>query len=301
MPQSRAVKYDTFGPASVLRIESVEVAPPPEGKVRIAVRAAGLNPADYKVRNGWMPQWAPKLPAGIGREVAGVIDAIGDGVDEFAVGDEVFGAVASGGVAEHVRANPAHLARKPTELDWALAASLPTAGQTAWESVESQHLTGEDTVLVSAAAGGVGIIASQLALKTGARVIGTASESNHEFLRSLGVIPVAYGPDLAHRVRALGAVTSVLDNYGVETIEAGLALGVDRARINTIATDPAPYGVAGVGRGSANPSTLEKLARLVVDGKIVVPIFATFALDDVVEAFEVLETGHVRGKVVVVP
>ena len=301
MTLSRVVKYDQFGPATVLRIETVELAAPPEGRVRIAVRAAGLNPADFKVRNGWMPQWAPKLPAGIGREVAGVIDAIGEGVDEFAIGDEVFGAVAGSGIAEHVKANPAHLARKPAELDWAHAASLPTAGQTAWDSVESQHLTAHDTVLVSAAAGAVGIIASQLALRSGATVIGTASESNHEFLRSLGVIPVAYGPDLAHRVRALGAVTSVLDNYGVETIEAALELGVPRNRINTIATDPAPYGIVGVGRGSANPETLEKLAELVVAGKLLVPVHARFALDDVVAAFEMLEAGHVRGKVVVEP
>jgi len=295
---SRAVRYSEFGPASVLSVVDVEIADPAPGKLRVAVRAAGINPSDYKTRNGSKPEWNPKLPAGIGREMAGVVDAVGEGVTQFAVGDEVFGLVAGSAVAEYVLTNPANLAAKPTGLDWVIAGGLSLAGQTAFNSVASISLGEGDTVLISAAAGGVGILASQLAVRTGARVVGTASPANHEYLESLGVIPVAYGPDLESRLRQLGPITAALDNHGSDTVELAIALGVSLDRINTIAADAETFGVKGEGRGPINPQTLAHLADLVVAGELVVAIEKTYPLDDVVAAFEHLEGGHTRGKIV---
>ena len=296
---ARSVRYEEFGPASVLHIVDREIADPAPGKVRIAVRAVGLNPADFKVRNGDKPEWNPTLPAGIGRELAGVVEAIGDGATLVNVGDEVFGNVAGSALAEYVLTNPANLAHKPAALDWTLAGSLSTVGQTANSSVESQYLGAGDTVLVSAAAGGVGVVASQLALRTGARVIGTASPSNHAFLESLGVIPVAYGDDLVERLREFGPFTAVLDNHGPDTIEAAIALGVPLDRINSIAVEPDVYGTQGVGRGPIDTAVLEHLADLIVAGELVLPIEKVYPLDEVIAAFEHLEGGHARGKIVV--
>jgi len=296
---ARSVRYEEFGPASVLHIVDREIASPEPGKVRVAVRAVGLNPADFKVRNGSKPEWNPTLPAGIGREMAGVVEAIGDGVTLVSVGDEVFGNVAGSALAELVLTNPANLAHKPSALDWTVAGSISTVGQTANSSVESQHLGSGDTVLVSAAAGGVGVVASQLALRTGARVVGTASVTNHAFLESLGVIPVAYGDNLVGRLRELGPITAVLDNHGPDTIEAAIELGVPLDRINSIAVEPEVYGTQGVGRGPIDTGVLERLAGLVVAGELVFPIEKIYPFDEVVAAFEHLEGGHARGKIVV--
>lgn len=301
---SRIVQFSQFGPPSVLEIVETDPPEPGPGKVRVAVRAAGINPADFKVRRGESMGSKPTaLPGRLGREIAGVIDALGEGVTAFAPGDEVFGIVAGVGLADLVVTNPANLARRPAALPWEVAGGLPLVGLTAWDSVASQHLTSADIVLVSAAAGGVGSVAAQLALRAGATVIGTASEANHDHLRALGVIPVSYGTGLADRVRAVspGAVTVVLDHHGPETIEAGLELGVDPARINTIATDPSVYGVQQVGRGPIAPATFDTLAALILAGELEFPIAGTYPLADVVSAFERLEDGHVRGKLVITP
>jgi NADPH:quinone reductase-like Zn-dependent oxidoreductase len=300
---SRAVKYNEFGPASVLRIENLDAPKPRAGKVRISVRAAGINPSDTKTREGVMHCPSFTFPAGIGRELAGVVESVGEGVDTLRVGDEVFGLVASGAIADLAVTNPANLALKPPTVDWVTAGGLSLAGQTAYNVVQSQNLGSGDVVLVSAAAGGVGVLVAQLALLAGATVVGTASEANHDFLAELGVIPVAYGAGLVDRVRAAApsAVTVVLDQHGRDTIQAGLDLGVPAGRINTIAADEKDFGVEGIGRGAINTATLAKLAGLVADGSLVVPIAATFPLEETRAAFELLETGHVRGKVVIVP
>ncbi|CAN5171325.1 NADP-dependent oxidoreductase [soil metagenome] len=298
---SRAVRFDRVGPASVLYLADVEPAVPGPGKIRVRVKAAGLNPADYKVRNGTNPPTV--FPASLGRELAGVVESLGEGVTRVAVGDEVFGNVAEVALAELAVTNPNNMAFKPAALSWEIAGGLALAGQTAWDELASQNVTDADTVLVSAAAGGVGGIVSQLALRTGATVIGTASEENHEFLRSRGIIPVAYGPGLADRVRraAPTPITVVFDHHGSETILAALELGVSPQRINTIAMNPDEHGVQRVGRGPINTDTLDTLAALVVEGALVVEIAATYPLEKVVEAYEQLEGGHVRGKIVVLP
>jgi len=298
MSMSRAVRFEEFGPASVLRVVETEEPQAGPGQIRVRVRTAGLNPVDYKQRSG--DYGALSLPAGMGRELAGVVDQAGEGCERFAVGDAVFGTVDGGAIAELVVADESTLAAKPDGLSWEVAGGLALAGQTAYDAVASQSITPADTVLVSAAAGGVGLIVSQLVRRTGATVVGTAGPANHDFLASLGIVPVVYGPGLAERVReaAGGPVTAAFDQHGPETIEAAIALGVDRSRINTIATDPAPYGIARVGRGPNNPATLDELARMAVSGELVIPIEASYPLDAVVSAYERLEEGHLRGKIV---
>ena len=297
-PESaRSLRFDTYGGPEVLHFIDREVPAPGEGKVRVRVRTVGLNPADSKTRAG---AWAPALPSGIGRELAGTVEAVGAGVHTWQVGDDVFGFAATGALAELVVTSATNLTRKPEALDWTTAGGLALAGLTAWSSTASQDLGPDDTVLVSAAAGGVGVIAAQLARRAGARVIGTASPANHDFLRSLDIEPVAYGDRLVDAVRALGPVTAVLDNNGPDTVEAGLALGVSPDRINTIATDAARYGIRSVGRGDVDVAALDELARLVIAGELVVPIDSTFAFDDAVAAFEKLDGGHARGKIVVI-
>lgn len=298
---SLAARYSKFGPASVLKVVGVDAPQVKPGHVRVVVKAAGINPADYKMREGMGSGPSFTFPAGIGRELAGVVDSVGEGVTNLAVGDEVFGNATNGTVAELFVVNAANLALKPPGLDWATAGGLSLAGQTAYDAVASQHLTADDTVLVTAAAGGVGSLIVQLARLAGATVIGTASRGNHEFLESLGAIAVEYGEGLVDRVRAAApqGVTVAFDQHGRESIEAAIELGVARNRINTIAADPADFGVVRVGRGPARPATLEYLAQLVVAGTIVVPIAATYPLAAVVDAFEQLEDGHVRGKIVI--
>ena len=298
---SLAARYDEFGPASVLKLVDVGELHPGNGEVRVRVKAAGLNPVDYKKRRGGS-KYVVSLPARIGREAAGVVDEVGEGVTTLSVGDEVFGLVGDGGIAEAVVVPAESLAHKPAALDWTIAGALALAGQTAHDAFASQHVGADDVVLVSAAAGGVGLTIAQLAVRAKATVIGTASETHHDFLRELGVIPVSYGPGLADRVRVAAPrpVTVVFDNHGAETIEAAIELGVPRHRINSIATDPAEYGVVRVGRGATNTATLDKLADLVVSGQLVVPIERAYPLSEVVAAYEHLERGHLRGKIVIV-
>lgn len=296
---SRAVLFDRAGPASVLYLAEVDPLQPGAGEVRIAVETVGLNPADYKLREG--NHGSLSFPATLGRELSGVIEAVGDGVTRLSVGDAVFGTVADNALGELIVVSQDNLAPKPTALSWVVAGGLALAGQTAWDEFASQRVTDADTVLVSAAAGGVGTIVAQFAVRAGATVIGTASEAHHDLLRSRGIIPVTYGPGLADRVRAAapGPVTVVFDHSGSETIEAALALGVPAARINTIAMDPSVHDVVRVGRGPADPATLERLAGLVVAGELAVDIAAVYPLEQIVAAFERLENGHLRGKVIV--
>ncbi|MEO6504709.1 MAG: NADP-dependent oxidoreductase [Terrimesophilobacter sp.] len=296
-----AARFDRFGPASVLTVATVERSHPGPGEVTVRVTAVGLNPVDYKMREG-TSRHSVMLPSGLGRELAGTVDELGDGVTTLQVGDEVFGTVHIGTLADCVVVPAGNLARKPAELDWIVAGCLALAGQTAYDSFASQSVTPADTVLVSAAAGGVGSIVAQLGIRAGATVIGTAGRSNQAYLASLGVIPVLYGPGLADRVRAAAptVVTVVFDHHGAETIEAALELGVNRSRINTIATDPEPFGIRRVGRGAPSIRTLDRLAELVVRGELAIAIDSTYPLSEVVAAFEHLERGHLRGKVVVV-
>lgn len=303
---SKAVSYSEYGGPDVLKVIEVPEPHAGEGEVRVAVRAAGLNPFDYKVRRGgYIPNHT--LPSLQGAEFAGVIDEAGTGATDWTIGDEVLGWVGRGAQAEYVVVPASQVAAKPAGLDWAVAGGIGLVANTAKRAVDSLDLGPDDTVLVTAAAGGVGVVAVQFAKATGATVVGTASEANHEFLRGLGVIPVAYGAasdDTGEldRLRAAvpGAYTAALDNIGGDAIRTALALGIPPERVNTIADHGAveELGVQGIGGGKKTSAELAEFARQAADGELVVPIRSTYHLPDVVAAFQDLETGHGLGKVV---
>ncbi|TFD50194.1 NADP-dependent oxidoreductase [Cryobacterium frigoriphilum] len=300
---ARYVRIDEFGGPRVLRIEHDEQPQAARGEVRVRVHVAGLNPVDWKIFKGGpaAATYNAVPPCGNGNDFSGVIDEIGSGVTGFAVGDAVLGGKRMHAQADWVVVDASRIIRKPAALPFEQAGGLDIAGRTAWASVRSLALTPADTVLVSAAAGGVGVLAAQLALRAGATVVGTASEANHEFLRELGIIPVAYGEGLLARLRqAAPKYTAALDNSGPITIDVALKLGVAGPRINTIAArgHRADMGITGVGGVEAHPGDLAELADLIARGVVVLPIDSVFPLERVREAYEHLMAGHARGKIV---
>lgn len=300
---SRFVQYQQFGGPDVIEVAEVDPPHPGAGQVRVRVLAAGLNPVDFKIYHGGpvAAAYGAVVPSGVGNDFSGVIDELGDGVTEWSLGDEVFGGSRNFAEADFVVVDAGVLIRKPAGLPFEVAGSLAVVGRTAWASVNALKLSPADTVLVSAAAGGVGVLAAQLALARGATVVGTASTANHDYLRSLGVVPVSYGDGLADRIReaAPQGITAVLDNHGPATIEVAVGLGVPLNRINTIAT----YGYEGVlavGGAAATADDLSHAAQLLADGELELPIDSIYPLERVREAYERLESGHVRGKIVLV-
>ncbi|MCU1437307.1 MAG: zinc-binding dehydrogenase [Naasia sp.] len=298
----RVVRFPRFGGPEVLEIADEPSPEPGPGQVRVAVRAAGLNPVDYKRRRGGSA-YGVTLPGRIGRELAGVVDAVGPDVDALQVGEEVFGSVPDGALADYVVAGETMLAVKPAPIPWPVAGGLALAGQTAWDALESQGLRAGDVIVVSAAAGGVGSLLCQLALSRGIHVIGSASAGNADWLRSVGVHPVPYGHELPARVRELApsGVTAAFDLHGDESIQQFLDLGIPPERINTNAGDAERFGVRRAGRGAPDLGTLGTLAAFAEIGALRVPVTAIFPLDQVADAYRRLEEGHLRGKVVVVP
>jgi enoyl reductase len=303
---NRAVRFDRFGGPEVLELIDEPVTQPGPNQVRVALRAAGLNPADAKRREGG-PQYPVTLPTGIGRELAGVVEAVGPATaspsspSSPSIGDEVFGTVPDGALQTHLVADASFFARKPAELPWGVAGALALVGQTAWDALASQQVSAGSTIVVSAAAGGVGGVLSQLAVLRGIRVIGSASTGNHDWLRSRGIEPVQYGDGLVDAVRALApeGITAAFDLRGAATVRQFLELGIAPHRINTNAMDPGEFGIRRVGRGPTSIPTLDALAALVVSGDVELPIAASFAFDDVADAFRRLELGHLLGKVVI--
>ncbi|GAB3386024.1 NADP-dependent oxidoreductase [Humibacter soli] len=300
----RAVRYERFGGPEVLDVVEVEPPRPGPGEVRVDVVVAGLNPADYKIfdgsgadRHGVWP------PAGVGHDFAGVIDEVGENVTRFAVGDQVYGGKRAEAMADYVIIHEDDLLiRRPDGLAIEVAGALAIAGRTACAGVDRLDVTAEDTVLVGGAAGGVGVIAAQLALLRGAVVIGTASEKNHDFLRELGVIPITYGDGLVDRIRDASpdGVTAAFDTHGgTETIDAALEFGVDIERVNTIAAR-GHREAQGAGSVDASREDLARLGELIAAGEVVIPIDCVYPIERVAEAYEFLMAGHLRGKVIVV-
>ena len=294
----RAALYDRYGPPEVLRIVDAPDPSPGPGQVLVDVVAVGLNPIDSKVRRGARP--IATLPAGVGREFSGVVAALGDGVEDLEVGQSVIG-TGEAVLRERYVAARQLLVELPDGLEHAIGACLPVAPQTAWCAVQSQAITAEDTVLVSAAAGGVGLVAAQLARAAGARVLGTVSPRNDDLLRGIGVTPVRYGSGLADRLReaAPQGISVVLDHHGPETIEAALELGIPRERINSTSGLADRYQVPAVGRVGLDPVIIGKLADLILRGELRLPIDRVYPMDSLVEAFLRLDSGQISGKVVV--
>jgi NADPH:quinone reductase-like Zn-dependent oxidoreductase len=298
----RAAVFDRFGPPDVLRIAEL---PDPEsgpGQLRVRVRAAGVQPFDVAVRAGGMPWIAVAFPGqGVGQEYAGVVDRVGAGVDGVAPGDAVLGSTMLNGHASALVVPAENAVRKPAGLDFPTAAALVAAGQTATGALAELAVGAGDVLLVHAAAGSVGTVAVQAARLAGATVIGTASPGNHDYLRQLGAVPVAYGDDLVAAVRATGLRPTVaLDAAGGAAIAQSVALGIDRDRIGTIVDDKlaAEHGVRVV-RAPRSPARLAEVVALAAGGRLVMPVRA-YPLAEVAAAHAAVETGHGRGKVVLI-
>jgi NADPH:quinone reductase-like Zn-dependent oxidoreductase len=303
----KAVRFDEYGGVDVLKVVDVPKPEPGPGQVLVQVKAAGINPGEAKIRDGQLhSRWPSTFPSGEGSDLAGVVAETGPGVTAWSAGDEVIGYTDNrASHAEYVVVEAQNLTAKPAALPWEVAGSLFVVGATAYAAVRAVTLTEGDTMVVSGAAGGVGSIAVQLARLAGAIVIGLASEVHHEWLTGHGVIPVAYGDGVADRIRQVtGKVDAFIDTVGGDYVELALSLGVVPSRIDTIARFDAveKYGIKAEGNAAgASASTLAELARLIVDGKLDVPIAGTFPLSQVQDAYRLLEQGHIGGKVVLVP
>lgn len=304
---NRTVIYEKFGGPEVLEIRDTPEPHPQAGQVRVRVTAVGLNPMDWIFSS--MPQMAQQfgitLPSGFGTDFAGTIDETGPDVTAFAVGDRVYGGTVGRAATDHLIVDPTGtdtLEHTPDGLTDDTAGTLSVAGATAAAALAAIDLHEGDTVLIGGAAGGVGVFAVQLARAAGARVIGTASPRTFDFLRAFGAEPVAYGPGLADRVRALApdGLTAATDLHGTETAETALALGVAPHRISTIAAGPnPPGGVRATGGANALPGELKRIAEAVAAGDITVPIEARFPIEQIQEAVRMQAERHVHGKIVV--
>jgi enoyl reductase len=297
----RAAVFDRFGPPEVLRIVDLPDPEPGPGQVRVRVRAAGVQPFDVAVRRGLMPWIDVRFPQQVGQEYSGVVDAVGPDVSGFAAGDEVLGSTMLNGQASAVVVAADTVVGKPAGLDFPTAAALVAAGQTATGALGELAVAEGDVLLVHAAAGSVGTIAVQVARLAGVEVIGTASPGNHGYLRQLGAVPVAYGEGLVDAVRATGRVPTVaLDAAGGAAIAASVALGIGPDRIGTIVDDKvaAEYG-ARVVRAPRSPARLAEVVAHAAEGRIAMPVRA-YPLAEVARAHAAVETGHGRGKVVLI-
>ncbi len=301
----KAVRFDKYGGIDVLRVDDVPTPAPVAGEVLVKVQAAAINPGEAKIREGlFHSTWPATFPSGEGSDFAGTVAKTGQGVSQVQVGEQVLGFTDKrASHAEYVIAEAQNITRKPESVAWDVAASLPIAGCTAYACVRAVSLKPGDTVAVSGAGGGVGSITVQLAKRTGAKVIGIASLSKHDWLVTHGVEPVVYGDGLAQALREY-RLSAFIDTHGSGYVKLAVELGIPRERINTIIDFAAAkeYGVKAEGGQTAkNATVLAELAGLVASGKLDVPIAATFPLAQVREAYKLLEQGHAFGKVVLLP
>ncbi len=314
---SAVVIATAFGGPEVLEIADQAPGEPGPGEALIQVRAAGVNPVDYKVYSGAMGADPARLPLRLGSEASGVVtlagpDAIGP-AGPIKAGAEVIAFRAPGAYAAQLVVPASALVPKPDTLDWAQASGLMLTGVTAWHLLAATGVGPGDTVVIHGAAGGVGVMAVQLAVGRGATVVATASPANHDFLRGLGAIPVEYGLGLMDRIKeaAPDGVDAALDLTGSdEALDVSFVLVPDRTRIATIAAFE--RGLAtGVkvlgGAPGADPGTEIRaaarldLARLAQDGKLRVFVSQTFPLAEAAQAHRTIMEGHTRGKIALIP
>ena len=299
----RGIQFSRFGGPEVMELVELPDPEPGPGQIRLAVRATGVNPIDWKVRSGAM---GGDLPRRTGQEVAGVVDKLGDGVTGVEVGEAVFGAAAGGGGAAEL-ALVENYARLPEALDFVGAAALPVAVETAVRALDALGVSGGQTIVINGASGSVGLAAVQCARARGARVIGTASAANQDYVREFGAEPTTYGDGLVERVRALADgqdVDRALDAAGGGVLPALVELTGSPERVLTIA-DYAGAEQTGVpfsgGAGTERAwHALADAAQLIEDGRFRLPVAQTFALADIGEAHRISESGHPRGKLVVI-
>ncbi|GLV55648.1 NADPH:quinone reductase [Dictyobacter sp. S3.2.2.5] len=303
----KAVRFNQYGGIDVLQVVEVEKPEPGPGQVLVRVKAAGTNPGEAAIRQGvFAEQWPATFPSGQGSDLAGIVEAVGDGVQDVAVGDEVIGFTHKrASQAEFVVVEAGDVTPRPRNVPWEAAGALFVAGTTAYAAVRAVALKPGDTVAVSGAAGGVGSIAVQLAKRAGAKVIGLASPSHHQWLSDHGVIPIAYGEGVEERLReaADGHLDAFIDTFGADYVELALKLGVQRERIDTIINFAAveKHGVKAEGNNdAASAEVLAELARLIEQKEIEVPVTRIYSLAEVQEAYRELEQRHILGKIVLV-
>jgi NADPH:quinone reductase-like Zn-dependent oxidoreductase len=306
----KAVKFDHYGGLDVLHIDELPLPVPGNGEVLVKVKAAGINPIESKIREGFLAvRWPATFPSGEGSDFAGVVAGVGPLVKTFATGDEVIGFTNNrASHAEYVLVPMEQLTARPPHVPWEQAGALFTSGSTAYETVRAVSLKKGETVVVSSAAGGVGSIAVQLAMDAGARVIGLASEDNHAWLKQKGVIPVDHDGNTAEKIKAAagGRIDAFIDTYGHGYVDLAIQLGIKPDRIDTIVDFDheavKKYGVRNDGSMEASTAgVLSELAALIEQGRLEVPIAHVYKLDQVREAFAELEQHHTHGKIVLVP
>jgi NADPH:quinone reductase-like Zn-dependent oxidoreductase len=300
----RAYVFTEYGGAEVESLTELPQPTPGAGQLLVAVRAAGVNPVDWKRRTGYRPVGAPaaEVPAVFGGEVAGVVEQLGEGVEGFAVGDAVFGNPVTGGYAEYTLLPVTLAAHKPAELSFVDAATLPIAAATAYDGVRQLDLPPGATLLITGVGGGVGVAAAQIAKHFGLTVIGTASAAKKDFVEALGVVHVETGPGAADRISAAApaGIDAIYDMVGGAALEEVAELLTDRSKLIS-AGDRATVAKLG---GSPverlrNSEVLDAVARLTVDGVLNPFVTETFPLDQAAQALRIVEDGHVRGKLVI--
>lgn len=300
----KALQYAEYGGPEALRFAEQPLVQPDRGQVRIAVRAAGVNPRDARLRSGRFASEPLLQPAGVGMEFSGTVDALGAGVTTWRIGQAVFGrSAARNAIATYTIADADQIVPKPDWLSHAEAAALPIAVETAYRGLLKLGVAAGKTLLVHAAAGGVGLVATQLARNLGMTVVGTVSSANREAYAKLGAIPVDYAAEgLEERIRAAAPrIDYVFDAYGQGLLGLSLALTGDPARVITIADPKASeYGVhiSGMLEMFPVPVVMASALPLVEAGRLALPVEAEYPIDAASEAFARLETGHRRGKIV---
>lgn len=327
----QAVQYNHFGSVENLKFGSVPEESPGEGQVKIAVRAVGLNPVDYKIFEGspqlkmlsrvmkirnprrWFESKKAQFPRGVGRDFSGTVLEVGPGVSGYLVGDDVFGTIVSapglgtkrGSLATEICVNIGDIAPKPASIDFDHAAAMGVAALTVGGAFRHIGVGAGDTVVISAASGGIGSTAVQYAVARGARVVGIAGAANAEFIRSLGAVPVAYGEGVRERVlkAAEGRVTKFLDCYGGDYVSLAFSLGLKGKDIGTLVPSPKVMirGAQFTGPRHSERGDFEALAELVTRGKVSIRLDRVygFTIEDVRAAYRDLKSGHTRGKRVV--
>ncbi|MDA3624738.1 NADP-dependent oxidoreductase [Saccharopolyspora sp. WRP15-2] len=298
----KAIVFDAPGGPEALRLAELPDPRPADGQVRVRVKAAGVQPYDYAVRQGWVPRGVEvSSPSLLGNEFSGVVDEVGPGATGFPVGTEVVGFAVLACYAEYVVVPTDQIVRKPETMSFLEGGGLSGCGQAAHTALEVLGVQKGETVLVHAAAGGVGTIAVQLAVDLGATVIGTASEANHDYLRSLGAVPVTYGDGLVERVREVApqGVDAAIDGAGEQALRQSLELVDNRSRIGTLVE----FGLVEelgvrplVSQRSA--ARLAALTELNARGGLALHVRSTYPLAEAAKAHVEVESGHGRGKVV---
>lgn len=302
------VRFDRYGGPDVLEVVDVPPPVPAPGEVVVRVRAAGINPGEAAIREGFLHErWPATFPSGQGSDLAGVVAEVGAGVEGVAVGDEVIGFTdARASHAELVAVPASQLTPRPAAVSWEAAGGLFVAGVTAYAAVRAVAPRPGDVVAVSGAAGGVGSLAVQLARNAGATVLGLASEPHHDWLREHGAIPVTYGDGVAERLHAAagGRIDAFVDTFGSGYVDLAIELGVAPQRIDTL-IDLEAAGRHGTRTdGSMDASSAEvvaELAELIARGELEVPIARVYPLAEVRDAYRELERRHTLGKIVLRP